>query len=117
MLAANADLQFWARLAAFLHANFHQLAHAFLINRGKRIALENAPFDVSRQELADVIARKTVSRLRQVVSAEAEELSITGNLIGHHTGAWQLNHGANHVFNFCAFFFEYLISHLPDNRS
>src|ERR1051325_8519559 len=115
MFAADSDLQVRSRFAALLHGNLHQLAHAFLIDGGKRIALQNAALNVSRQKLADVIARESISRLRKVVGAKAEELSIGRDLISHRTSARQLDHRPDKVINFSSLLFEDLFSHLADD--
>src|SRR4051794_7488982 len=115
MFAADSDLQIRARLAAFLHGNLHQLAHALLIDGGKRIALQNPSLDVSRQEFADVIAREAVRSLRKIVCAEAEELRIGSNLIGNRASARQLNHRPDQILNSSSLFFKDLLSHLTNN--
>src|SRR3954462_6498930 len=115
MFAANSDFQIRPRLPSLFHRNLHQLAHAFLIDGGKRIALQYPTLNVSWQEFADVVAREPISRLRKIVSPKAEELSVRGDLIGHGACARQLNHGADHVLNFGSLLFEDLLRDLAND--
>src|SRR3954463_4495106 len=99
MLTADADLQIRTRLATFLYAHLHQLSDAFTIKDGKRILLQDSLAQVCRQELVDVITREAESGLRQVVGAEAKELSVFRDLISDQSGARQLDHGSDEIFN------------------
>src|SRR6202012_774682 len=74
MLAANADLEVRPRLAAALHADLDELADSFAINRDEGIDLEDALGDVGTEEARGIVAADAVGRLRQIVSAEGEEL-------------------------------------------
>src|SRR5690349_20835114 len=58
MLAANPDFQVGSRLASQLDAHLDQLAHAFLIDGGKWIRLENLERFVLTRELRVIVARK-----------------------------------------------------------
>src|SRR6185437_10141071 len=82
VFTADAELKIRTDLASSGHAQLNQIAHAFLVDGGKRIILENAAINIGRQEGADIITRKAVGCLREVVGTEAEELSLFGNLIG-----------------------------------
>ena len=53
--------------------------------------------------------------MRKVVGAKAEELGFGGNLIGHHAGARQFDHGAHQVLNACSLFLEDLRGHAVHN--
>src|SRR6185503_17244660 len=74
MLAANTNLQSRTRAATLGHCALHQLSHACLIERSKRVLLEDASLHVRRKEVVNVIARDAIRGLRQVVGSEAEEL-------------------------------------------
>ena len=55
VLAADAQLDVGAGLAAQLGSHLHQLAHAVLIQTGEGIALEDLVVIVGAQELAGVV--------------------------------------------------------------
>ena len=82
MLAADADFQFAVGGPAGLDRHLHQLAHAFLIQNGKRIIVEDFELLVFRLELRIVVAGQTHSRLSQVIGAETEELGFFGDCPG-----------------------------------
>ena len=82
MLAADAELQVVARLAAALAADLDQLADALDVERGEGIVLEDAALLVLLQERRRVVAAEAEGRLRQVVGAEGEELRRLGDLAG-----------------------------------
>jgi len=75
VFAANPDLEIGACGAAFLDAHLDQLPDAFLIERLERVVREDVLLDVEGQEAARIIAAQAHRRLRQVVGAEAKELS------------------------------------------
>src|SRR5690242_12933001 len=97
MLAADAELQVLARLAAALGADLHQLADAIAVDRDEGVLLEDALLLILAEEAAGVIARQAEAGLRQIVGAEAEELRRLGDLAGAQNGARQLDHRADEI--------------------
>src|ERR1019366_361755 len=95
MLAANADLETRAGLASARNADLHQLADAVAIDRDERIDLQDSLGDIGAEESGGVVAADAVSRLRQIVGAEREELRRLGDVAGHQAGARQFDHGAD----------------------
>ena len=72
MFAADAEFDIFARfLAATFAGDFYQFAHAFLIQRRKRILFEHAGVVIIRQEAGGIVAAQPKRRLRQIVSAES----------------------------------------------
>src|SRR6185437_6537731 len=67
MFAADADLEGGPRVASLGDGSLDQRSHASLIERGKRILLEDAGLEICGQEVVDVVARDAVGGLRQVV--------------------------------------------------
>src|SRR4029077_4608028 len=74
VLAANAELERVARLAAAVRRDADQFADALAVERNERIGLENAFGGVGAEEARRIIARDAERGLRQVVGAEGEEL-------------------------------------------
>src|SRR5262249_42960556 len=66
MLAADTDLQIGPGATPPLSAHLHQLAHALLVDRDKRIFGKDAPGHIAGQKLACIVPRKTQRRLGQV---------------------------------------------------
>jgi len=73
VLAADAQAQVGAGLAAVVCSHLDQLADADLIQVLERIALVDLVLVVSTQELGSVITAEAEGHLGQVVGAEAEE--------------------------------------------
>ena len=105
MLAADADLEVGARLAALLGRHLDQLADAFLIERGERILLEDSLLHVRRAgtcrcrraRMPKVVwVRSLVPKLKNSASC--------GDLIGDQSGARQLDHGSDQVVDAVASF-------------
>src|SRR5664279_3319085 len=97
VFAADPDLDRRTRLAALFDGHLEQLPDALAIEYCERVLLQNALRKIGRQELVDVVARETEGRLREIVSAEAEELGFLGDLIGNQRSARQLDHGSHPV--------------------
>jgi hypothetical protein len=73
MLAADAELDVRAGLAATLGGKLDQLADAFDIEADERIARVDALVDIRVEEARGVVAAHAQRGLRQVVGAEREE--------------------------------------------
>ena len=97
VLAANAQLDARAGRIALLGRDLDQLADAGLVDGGERILLHDLVLGVSTEEGAGVVAGHAEAGLREVVGAEAEELSGLGDLVGGQRAARDLDHGANGV--------------------
>ena len=97
MLAADAQLDVWARHATALAGDINKHAHATNIDRCKWVVLDDLALAVARQEAAGVVAAHAERRLRQVIGAETEELRGFCNLIRSNGSARQLNHCAHLV--------------------
>ena len=97
LLAADAQLDVRAGLAAQLAGHLHQTAHAHLVQTGEGIGLVDLPVIVAGQELARIVAAEAEGHLGQIVGAEGEELRLLGDVIGGEGGAGDLNHGAHLV--------------------
>ena len=65
--------------ASVFGAEFDELPHAGLVKGLEGIVFEDALFDVFAQEFAGVIARVTISHLREVVGAKREKFCVLGN--------------------------------------
>src|SRR5271165_4353849 len=83
VLAADTDLDRRPGRTSLFHRHLDQLPDAFLIKGGERVLLQNAFGQVRRQYPADVVAREAKGGLGEIVGAEAEELSLLGDLVGH----------------------------------
>ena len=82
VLAADAQTQIVAGLAAIMGSHLDQLADADLIQMLERIALVDLVLVVCAQELGSVITAEAKGHLGQVVGAEAEEVSFLGDFTG-----------------------------------
>ena len=82
MLSADAKLEFFAGLAPPFCRNLNELAHAFDIERHKRIARDHALAQIVVQEHAGIVAANADGGLRQIVGAEGEELRRLGDVAG-----------------------------------
>ena len=91
VLAADAQLDVGASLAAQLGSHLHQLANAVLIQTREGIALEDLVLVVAVEELAGVVAAEAEGHLSQVVGAEGEELGFLSDLISGHGSARDLD--------------------------
>src|SRR5664280_3422271 len=74
VFAADPDLDRRTRLAALFDGHLQQLPNPFAIEHCKRVLLQTSLRKIGRQALVDVVARETEGCLREIVSAEAEEL-------------------------------------------
>src|SRR5262249_29500401 len=70
VLAADAELQAVAHLAAARGGDVYQFAHALDVERGERVVLEDAALAVLLEERGRVVAAETERRLREIVGAE-----------------------------------------------
>ena len=71
-----------AGLTAQTDSQFDELAHAILIQLCEGIGLVDLGIVVGIQELAGIVTAEAESHLGQVVSAEGEEFSFLGDLVG-----------------------------------
>ena len=81
MLPANSDFEIGLHSAAFSHRKLYQIADTGLIDGNKRIHLQKTLFDVIRQKLAHVIARKAKRHLRKIIGTEAVKLRFFGQFL------------------------------------
>ena len=102
MLAADAQLDVGAGLAAAFGSHLDQLANAVLIQSGEGIVLIDLVLIVGIQELAGVVTAEAEGHLGQVVGAEAEELGFLGDLVGQQSGSRDLDHGAHMILHVAA---------------
>src|SRR6516162_8869223 len=77
VLAADADLEIAAHLAAPLGAHAHKLADARLVDGDKWVPVEHLPLQIVGEDRCCVVARKTEARLGEVIGAERKELGTT----------------------------------------
>src|ERR1019366_5895745 len=99
MFTANPDLELFANLAAFLSGYLEKVPHALGVEYGERVRGPDLLLDVGVDDLAAVVAREPERGLRQIVGAEAEELSLLGDFASRQRRRRQLNHGAHQVLN------------------
>src|SRR4029079_9104932 len=90
VLAADAELEIPLRLAAALAGHGDELSHALLVELLERVGGEDPLLPVLPQGTPRVVAAEAVGHLRQVVSAEGEEVRVRGDPIRHHAGAGNL---------------------------
>ena len=115
MFATDAALQLRTRGATFLNGHFDQLANTRFVDLLERVGFEDLLFQVVRQERANVVATVTEGHLSQVVRAEAEELGRFGDLISSQRSTRNLDHRADHVFDFGLLLFEDPVSHAAND--
>ena len=106
MFAANAQFNVGACLAAEVAGDFHQAPHTFLIDRCKRICINDVELGISRKKTAGIVSAHSHCGLREIVRAKTEELGVARDLIRHERGAWDFNHCSDQVFEFCSCFFR-----------
>jgi hypothetical protein len=93
VLAADAELEVRARLAADPGGEAHEPADAGAVDRLEGRAVEDPGFEVVREEAGfDVVAREAERRLGEVVGAEGEEVGDVGDAVGDEAGARELDH-------------------------
>src|SRR5208283_3616377 len=82
VFAADAQFDARAALVALLDRDLHELAHAGLIDRGKRVGFADFQLRIRREEAARVVAAHPEAGLGEVVRAEAEELGGLRDFVG-----------------------------------
>src|SRR5437867_2057552 len=93
VLAADSDLEIFARLAPAFDGDAHHGADALAVEHLEGIGRDDLFLDVARKEaLLRVVARDAEDRLGEVVRAEAEELSLRRDLVRDEAGARDLDH-------------------------
>jgi hypothetical protein len=80
MLAANAELDVGAGLAAALGGDLDHLPDTGRVERHERVVLEDPELLVGAAEARRIVARDAVDGLRQIVGAEAEKGGALGDL-------------------------------------
>ena len=83
MLTTYAKFDIRPGFVRLVTGNFHQLSDAGLIDRSKRVVLDDFQFLVMRQEAARIIATHSQRRLRQIVRTETKELRVFRDFIGN----------------------------------
>ena len=99
MLTTDPYLQCPARLAPLFDRHTHEGTDPLSVDTDKGVLGKESLRQVARKELSRVVSRKSKAGLSEIVCTEGKELGLLGNLVGHQTGTWQLNHGSNHVSN------------------
>ena len=102
MLAADAAMKLVIDRSAELEGHLHELANALLIELCERIILKDLGVIVSVEELACVVTAEAEGHLSKIVGAEAEEVSLCGDLISGKAGSGDLDHGADFVADVAA---------------
>jgi len=102
VFTANTQFDVFACGAATLYSGLNQFANALEIDGLERIARQQTAFNIGLQESACVITAEPKAHLSQVIRPEGEELSGLGNFVGDQAGAWDFDHGSEHVRNFYA---------------
>ena len=100
MFPADPHLQFRRGFTSAVHAHLHQFAHAFHVDRHKRISFQNARLQIIFDEFSGVIPAVAESHLRQIIGAETEKISLFSNVFGTQTGPWNFDHGAHFIVEF-----------------
>ena len=97
VLAADAELQVRLGLAAHPRRQPHEPAHARLVDRLERAAVDDLapPCSAFEEAALHVVAREAERRLGEVVGAEREEVGVLGDPVGHEARPRQLDHRAD----------------------
>src|SRR4029450_4326357 len=61
--AANSQFGVWPGVAAEIARYFHQAAHAFLVNRRKRICIDDIELGIRRKEATGIVPTHSERRL------------------------------------------------------
>ena len=77
------------------NGHLHELADAVLIKLCERIVLKDLGVIVSVEELACIVTAEAEGHLSQVVGTEAEEISLSSDLVGGESRSRDLDHGAD----------------------
>ena len=80
------------------------MADSGLVNRREGISLHDLQLLIRSKEGSRIVAAHSEAGLGQVIGAKAEELGGLGDLVGGDRSAGDLNHRANQVIQFYAFF-------------
>jgi hypothetical protein len=106
VFATDAQLYVGTGLATFGYGDFHELAHAGLVDGGERVLFDDFQFLVGAEEGAGIVAAHAESSLGQVIGAKAEEFGGVGNFVGREGAARNFNHGADEIVEFYVLFFH-----------
>ena len=98
MLTTDTDLEVVDGLATALDTHFDELTDTGLVEAGEWVDVDHFSFLIGWQEGAGVVAAEAETGLGEVVSSEAEELSVLSNFVCSESRTWDLNHGADGVF-------------------
>src|SRR5579884_6466 len=115
VFAANPELDLRARFASHVARRFHQAPHALLINGYERVCLHNIALQICGKEAPGIVPAHCEGGLGEVVRAEAKELGVAGDLVGHERRARNFNHGPHQIFEFCSVFPGNLLRHAADD--
>ena len=111
MFTADAHFEVLTGAASVFGAEFDELPHAGLVEGLEGIVFEDALFDVFAQEFAGVIARVTISHLREIIGAKREKFCVFGNFSGCEGSAGNFDHGADQIRDALASFVFYCAGH------
>src|SRR5207244_11916783 len=81
MFAANSQFNVGACLAAEVAGDFHQAPHTFLIDRCKRICINDVELGISRKKTAGVVWARSHCGLREIIRSNTEELCVARDLV------------------------------------
>src|SRR5271155_927150 len=107
MLTANSQLDARTCLIPLLDGGLNKLADARLINRGKRVLLDDFQLLVRPEEGTRIVTAHSQASLGQVVRAEAEELRRLRNLVGGERSARNLDHCSYEIVKLHSLFFHH----------
>ncbi len=106
MLAADPDLQVGPGSAPSLDPDLHQFTYALLVQGLEDVKGQDLLLDIEREEPPGVIPAVTKGQLGKVIGAEGEELRVLGNLAGKQSRPRNLDHGPDHILDFCVVLFH-----------
>src|SRR6516165_7127628 len=114
VLAADSQFDIRPRFAAEVTSDFHQTSDAFLIDRCKRICIDDIELGVSWKKTAGIVPAHSERCLRKIVRAKAEELGVARDLVGQEHGARNFDHRSNKVFEFGSLFVRHFVGDASD---
>src|SRR3954467_10439212 len=116
MLAADTDFDLWICLSRTDRRPPHQLADSGAIEHCERVLLQDSLLHIRWQKLIDVVARKSKSRLGEIVCSKTEELGLAGNVFRDDRRARQLDHGPDQIIDSHLFFRKNFLRDPLDDR-
>ena len=85
MLTADTNVKLGTNLLTKGNCHVHELTNANLVKLSEGIVLEDLSLIVSVEELTSVVTAEAVGHLSKVVSTEAEELSLSSDIVSSET--------------------------------